>query len=281
MTLKTIFSNPLVQFFAAAAVIFGLYAYSADRSTQPAGTITIPISQQQNLAALFQMTWQRPPTASELAGLIEEQVREELLYREALALGLDSDDVVVRRRLAQKMEFIVDDLASLSQPTDQVLAAFLEKNSGKYVTEPVVTFEQVFISGKQQNLPAREKAATVLAELTSGSNPSSAGDTTLLPQDMKTAPLSAVARVFGEDFASSVGNAPVGEWAGPITSAFGLHLVRVRDRQAQRAPGLEEVRQQVERDWRESERQRNLENYISSLKKKYEINIENVQRPAE
>lgn len=277
MKLSATLSNPLLQFFVAGLVIFGLYAWQGEAS-QEGGQDQIVITQaeQRNLVSLFENTWRRQPNEDERKGLIEERLQQELLYREALALELDRDDVVIRRRLAQKIEFIVDDMAAGRSPTDEELAAFLKQNQERYATEPKLSFRQVFLSAERRGPALIEDANRVLKELQAGSDPLSFGDPTVLPQGMRASTLSSVERVFGGEFSAALAEVPNGSWVGPVQSTFGAHLVQVLERQAVQAATLDTARAQLERDWRETERQRARDAYIRTLKEKYSISIEPV-----
>jgi hypothetical protein len=274
MSTNAFITNPLVQFFAAAAVIFGLYAYLGGTTAETEDTITITLAEQNNVAALFEKTWQRPPTPEELRGLIDSRLQEELYYREALALGLDDGDVIVRRRLAQKVEFIADDLAARQDPTDEDLTDFLKENADNYAIEPTVTFEQVYLSTDRRGPNLMDDAAALTAELERGADPAVLGDVIDLPRNMEQVPVSAVSRLFGEAFGETIGAAETGSWFGPTPSAYGAHLVRISAREPGRASTLDEARAAVERDWREVQRQEAREAYTEALKQKYQIEIE-------
>jgi parvulin-like peptidyl-prolyl isomerase len=275
MKLSSLLSNPLLQFFVAGAMIFGLFAWRGEALEQgQRDQLVITQAQQRNLVSLFQKTWRRPPTEEERNGLIEERLQQELLYREALALGLDKDDVVVRRRLSQKVEFIVDDMAAGRSPTDEELGEFLKQNAERYAAEPLVAFRQVYLSAERRGPNLLEDAKRILTELKSGADPLSFGDPTVLPQTMQASPLSAVERVFGKQFAILIADRVVGGWSGPIQSTYGAHLVQLLDKQDGKPATLASAREQLERDWRQAERQRAKDAYIKTLKEKYSIIIE-------
>lgn len=280
MKLQSVLSNPLLQFFVAGAVIFGLYAWRGGSEDRFQNTVSITRAEQNNLAALFEKTWRRPPTNEELKGLIDERLQQELLYREALALGLDKEDVIIRRRLAQKIEFIMDDTAAGRSPTDEELTEFLRQNASHYATEPMVTFRHVFLSAERRGPTLVEDAKRILAELRTGADPASFGDTTLLPEEMQASSLSSVGRVFGTEFSTAINDASAGNWVGPVRSSYGAHLVQVQEKRAGQPATLENARAQLERDWRQAERQRARDAYIASLKEKYSIVIEPAQEPA-
>jgi len=153
---------------------------------------------------LFAKTWQRPPTEAESLGLLEDFVRSEIYYREAIAIGLDRDDEVLKRRLRQKMEFLYEDLASLADPTDADLEAFAAKHREKYLADPEVAFRQVYVSTYKRGPNAEPDARRLLAQLNSGTSPDAVGDSTLLEPEVRLSPRWDVAKQFGEEFAQSV-----------------------------------------------------------------------------
>ena len=185
------------------------------------------------------MSWMRPPTAVELKGLVEDYVAEEVYYREAVAMGLDQDDTVIRRRLRQKMEFISEDIANSVEPSEAQLHEYLAQNAGKFARPADISFRQVYLNAERRGDSVRADAEKLLAELQSGrgpADPAEAGDPTLLPAAMEAASPQAIANVFGAEFTRQVDDAPVGQWSGPIESAFGFHLVRVEERVSTKAP---------------------------------------------
>ncbi|MBK0399044.1 peptidyl-prolyl cis-trans isomerase [Limibaculum sp. M0105] len=267
-------SSPLVQFFAAGAVIFGLYALGPGSETEAADEIVVTVAEQRNLAALFEQTWRRQPSADEIDILIASRLDEELLYREALALGLDTDDVVVRRRLAQKVEFLIDDLSARRDPTEAELAAFLAEHADRYAIEPAISFRQIYLSPERRGERVLDDAGIVLAALEGGTDPAALGDAAPLPDGMKGASVSRIAQVFGEDFADALGSAPLGRWTGPVPSTYGVHLIQVERREPGRMPSLAEARAGVESDWRDARRREARAAYLAQLRAKYEIRVE-------
>ncbi len=229
------------------------------------------------LAENFAKTWMRPPTAQELKGLADDYVAEEVYYREAIAMGLDRDDTVIRRRLRQKMEFISEDLASAVQPTEAQLQQYLEQHADKFVQASRLTFQQVFFSSEKRGQDASRDAERLLAELQAGrgpANPLDGGDPTLLPAAMESASSQEIANTFGSEFATRVEDAPVGQWAGPFESGYGMHIVRVDQRDPGVMPALAEIRPLVEREWASEQRTRTNKELLDKLLAKYEVRIE-------
>ena len=219
----------------------------------------------------------RPPTAQELKGLADDYIAEEIYYREAIAMGLDRDDTVIRRRLRQKMEFISEDLASAAKPTDAQLQQYLEQHADKFVQASRLTFQQVFFSSEKRGQAASRDAESLLAELQAGrgpANPLDAGDPTLLPAAMESVSSQEISNTFGSEFAVKVEDAPVGQWAGPFESGYGLHVVRVDQRDPGVTPSLAEIRPLVEREWASEQRTRTNKELLDKLLAKYEVRIE-------
>jgi hypothetical protein len=269
--------EPLLHFLLIGAALFLLFHFLSGGRSEAPREIVVGEARVEALAENFAKTWMRPPTAQELKGLADDYVAEEVYYREAIAMGLDRDDTVIRRRLRQKMEFISEDLASAVQPTDAQLQGYLEQHAEKFVRASRLTFQQVFFSGEKRGQDASRDAERLLAELQAGrgpANPLDAGDPTLLPAAMESSSSQEIANTFGSEFAAQVEEAPVGQWAGPIESGFGMHIVRVDQRDPGVMPTLAEIRPLVEREWASEQRTRTNRELLDKLLAKYEVRIE-------
>ena len=275
--IRRLLREPLLHFLLIGAVLFVLYGVlNRGRSDAPRD-IVISEARVEAIAESFATVWMRPPTAAELKGLIDDYVAEEVYYREAIAMGLDQDDTVIRRRLRQKMEFISDGIADLAEPTDAQLQAYLEQNPGKFAQPAQLTFRQVYLSAERRGDRVRADAEKLLAELQANAgrvDPAEAGDPTLLPATMEVASPQSIANAFGQEFAQQVDEAPVGQWAGPIESSFGLHLVRVDERAVGKAPTLAEVRPIVLREWQSDARREHNSSFLATLRAKYDVRVE-------
>jgi len=237
--------EPLLHFLVLGALLFGLHGWlrGAQNATDE---IIVSRGQLQSLQAQFQRMRQRAPTSEELQGLVEGWVREEIFYREGVAMGLDRDDPIVRRRIAQKLEFIVEGAAPAA-PTTAELQAWLDANADKYQIEARYTLRQIYFDVVRQGRSHGAAAVAARRALEAGQSP--AGDPTLLPPAVERMPASEVKRVFGQEFADALGSLPIERWHGPLRSVFGLHLVNVSATEAARRATLDEVRAQVERDF--------------------------------
>jgi hypothetical protein len=273
--LSKIIREPLVHFVIVGAAVFGLYALMAVGNPKDMrDTILVTEGRVQQLAQIFAKTWQRPPTREELRGLIDAYIKEEVYYREALKLGLDRDDTLIRRRMQQKMEFVTEPSDAFLVADDDALQAFLDAHKAEFRVEPRIAFEQVFLNPKRQGETALARAKQTLQSLKAsvpGEIPPDVGDPTLLPFSMPLSPLSGIARNFGETFAANLTDLPENEWAGPIKSPYGLHLVRVTERIDGYDPALAEVRGAVEQNWRTEKRNEFQEQAYDDLLAKYEV----------
>jgi len=269
--------EPLLHFLVIGIGLFVLYNLLRGGDTGAPRDIVVTEARVEALAQSFATTWMRPPTAQEIRGLVDDYIAEEIYYREAIAMGLDQDDIVIRRRLRQKMEFISEDAAASAEPTDAELQAYLAKHPEKFLSPASLTFRQVYFSTEKRGDLARPQAEQLLGELQAGRGPAdvaSAGDPTLLPPDMQSASPQSIANTFGSDFAAQIEDAPMGQWSGPLQSGFGLHLVRVDERVAGALPAFDQIRPIVLREFQSEERTRSNRAFLDSLRAKYDIRIE-------
>jgi hypothetical protein len=275
--LKAIFREPLLHFLVLGAAIFAASAWFGEPDPDEPGQIVVSAQQVEWLASAWQRRWQRPPTKEEIKGLVEDHVIEEILYREALALGLDRDDTVIRRRLRQKMEFLYDDLAATNEATEAELRAFLKANADKFRTESRVTFRHIYLNADRRGGDATLEARRMLAKLDSLSRPAEAevlGDPFLLPHYFEVASESEVAKNFGAEFARKLIEARPGRWVGPIKSPYGVHLIFVHDRIAGGSPNLTEVQDAVEREWRVERKKDAKKAFYDQMRERYQIRID-------
>jgi hypothetical protein len=272
-----IIREPLFHFLLLGAAIFAVYGVATRHKTDKPGQILVTQGTIENLVTGFTRTWQRPPTEEELQGLIRDHIREEVAYREALALGLDRDDMIVRRRLQQKFEFLSDELTSRIEPSDTELQHFLEAHSTLFQSEPVLSFRQVYFNPQLHSENTPRDVARVLDGLQRSRSPDNAtrlGDPFLLAESFENVSLSDVKKTFGEKFASVISALPAGNWRGPIQSGYGVHLVFVVKHTNSHLPSLAEVRDQVRREWLNQKRKEATDQLYGSLLKRYTVKIE-------
>ena len=269
--------EPLFHFLLIGAGLFMLYGWQTDDDALRPDQIVFTEAHVDRLINLWERKWQRLPTQKELQGLIEQQIREEVLYREALAMGLDKDDQVVRRRMSQKMEFISNDLASLAEPDDAQLQAYLDKHSDKFAIPGRISYSQVYLNASERGEQVYTDAQKLLEELSQSTvdiDISMAGDSFMGGYSFNDETDFGVARLFGKVFAQALFKLPVGDWTGPVESGYGLHLVRVDSRTDSRAPSLEQVRDKVRFEWLAEQQRKTNDLLYSELRKRYEITIE-------
>jgi parvulin-like peptidyl-prolyl isomerase len=275
--LKRLLREPLVHFLLLGTALFALDAWLRPAAAPVASTeIVVTESRIDHLAQNFRRTWQRPPTKEELDGLVESFVKEEVMVREALAIGLDRDDAIIRRRLQQKMEFVSEEAAASVQPADEDLTRYLAANADAFRVEARVSFAQVYLDPRRRAATLEADAKRLLGALNSARSPDPAqlGDRLLLLETAyENAPQAEVARLFGADFAESLLQQPEGRWLGPIASGYGVHLVRVDALVPGGTPELDDVRPLVEREWRNARRQEISKAFYDRLRAKYTIKV--------
>lgn len=245
--LRAALKEPLVHFLLAGLALFLFFAWRGDAVDPESRTITITEQQVERLAASWAQTWQRPPAQDEIDGLIRDYVKEEVYYREGLRMGLDQDDTIIRRRIRSKMEFLASSELENEAPDDATLQALLDKNPQAYAADARYSFDQIYLAAQDG---AAAGAAEMLAALNKGADWQKLGDAISLPRSPEAVDRTRIATEFGEDFAASLAGIKPGQWAGPVPSGFGLHLVRMRKVEASAKPKLAEVRQKLENDWR-------------------------------
>lgn len=276
--LQRLLREPLVHFVLLGALLFGLYGVlGGAESASPGGEIVVTEGRIRNLGDTFTRTWQRPPTADELNGLIEDYLREEVLYREGVALGLDRDDTIIRRRLRQKLEFVSEDAASASEPTERELTEFLAENADRYRFESRLTFTQVFLDPSKRGDQLEADAARLLHDLRLRGkklDPASLGDSLMLDPRYEQATEGDIARLFGAEFEAALREQPAGEWVGPLKSGYGAHLLLIEARTPGKVATLAEVRDAVARDWSARRRQQLLDEQYQQLRSRYQVRIE-------
>jgi peptidyl-prolyl cis-trans isomerase C len=273
---KKLTREPLLHFLLLGALIFAVNAWREKQ--RPAETemarIEITAGTIAWLSEGFAKQWHRAPDAAELRGLVNDHLREEVLYREALALGLDGNDTIVRRRLAQKMEFFGQDIATAVEPDEATLRKFFEKNSARYAKAARVSFRHVYFSKDRRGDRLEADAREALAALAKGADEEPVGDPFLREHEFAAASETDIASALGRDFAAQVVTLPAGEWRGPVASSYGVHLVRVSERAEPQAVGFEAVREAVVRDFSEERRLAANADFIRRLKERYLISVD-------
>jgi hypothetical protein len=274
--------EPLLQFLALGAVLFALYGLAGKRGVEAPEKIVVSAAQVANLGDAFVRTWRRPPNEQELRGLIEDYIRDEVFYREGRAAGLDRDDVIIRRRVRQKMEFLAGEM-SVPEPSDAELAAYLASNPERFRAEDQLTFHQVFLSATRRanTIDSDSKQlAGILARADGAVDATALGDAFLLGEEFRDVSPGKVTSIFGESFAKQISATQKGRWQGPISSGFGQHFVFISGRVPGNLPPLDAIRPAVQREWANARRLEAEQKLYASLRGRYEIVIEQPQAKA-
>jgi len=210
-----------------------------------------------------------------MRSLIDARVREEILYREALAFGLDKDDTIVRRRMAQKMEFLFEDVAALREPTADELSAWFEKNAERFTLPARATFGHLYFSPDRRGASAHDEAARALQQVAGkpmdSPEATALGDPFMFQDYYGDRAPDDVARTFGPGFARALFQLTPGAWAGPIASGYGWHLVWVDAMTPARAPAFEEVEPDVRTGWIEDRRAEIRQKAFEAMRARYEV----------
>ncbi|SLN48735.1 hypothetical protein TRL7639_02692 [Falsiruegeria litorea R37] len=266
-----ILREPIVHFGLLAVGLFVYFQLTAAPEPEGSddGIIEISAADAALLANQHSQAWSRPPTREELDGLIQARIREEVLVREALALGLDTGDGVIRNRLRQKMQFLTDSAAQALTPEAPVLQAHLEANAERFEQAGTLAFEQVLLGSN----PTEDEVKATLNDLRSGADPLTRGVASMLPSQVQASAPVQIDGGFGRGFSSALAEFPIGEWSGPVRSGFGLHLIRLTEKEASRLPDLAEVEGKVLFDWRREQANALSEAQFNALLTAYEIQI--------
>jgi hypothetical protein len=273
--IRRLIREPFLHFALLGGAIFAAYAAFAPVKPE-SSRIVITESQIVSIEAQFHNTWKRPPGRDELSALIENYVREEVLYREGIALGLDRDDAVIRGRVKQKVEVLSEDMLS-TEPTEADLREYFVAHRELFEEPPASTFEQVYFDPGRHGSKLSSEISGALASLRAGKQTNSLGDLTMLPPRMERALPRDIAAVFGDEFTAGIRNLKLGQWMGPVRSSFGLHLVRITKQRPARTPVFADVRDPLAREWSRA-RSVELKNaFYRNLRKRYSVEIERAE----
>ena len=269
--------DPLLHFVIAGVVLFGGYELINRGEMNPPATDPVHMGEGDIrwLKDTFANQWQRPPNQDELRGLVASFLEEELFAREAKALGLDQNDTIVRRRLAQKLEFLIGDTSRIVEPADAELRRFYDTNAERFGVEARVSFTQLFFNPeKRQHAESDARAALVSISGMGADGAAAIGDPILLENEFHEVDEQTVAKMFGADFARAIFFLRPGSWAGPVKSGYGVHLVRVTNLSPATVLSFEEVRPKVLEEWRHQQQTQAKAVYLSKLREKYGVVID-------
>lgn len=266
--------EPLFHFLLIGLALFIAYSLVAPKAPQTSSNrIELTKDDLNQLQISWSAQWQRPPTPDEMRGLIDEKVRQEILFREGMALGLDQGDEIIKRRIAQKMDFLAEDVSTVSAPTSADLKAWFEKNSARFTLPGLITFRHLYFSPDVRGQKARDDAGRALERLSNSSAVTAASGDRFMFQDYyaDNSP-EQVAKVFGGQFAESIFKLKVGVWQGPVESGLGWHVVRIEAITPGRVPAFEEVdSSQLKSEWMSDQRAESKRQSFEAMKKRYEV----------
>jgi PPIC-type PPIASE domain len=273
---RTLIKEPLFHFLLLGAAIF-LLSRAMSNPSATADQIVISAGSVDQMMEGFTRTWNRPPTEQQLQGLINDYIKEEVFYREAVALGLDREDTIVRRRMHQKLEFLSEDLTRIPEPTEKDLQNFLKLHMDQFRIGTKVSFSHIYFSPDRRGDFAERDANAFnvkLARFNGSVDLSQTGDPFLLSPDHAALPDTEVAKLFGSEFAAELQKVEPNKWTGPLKSEYGFHLVFVRAKEDGRLPPLSEIRDKVHREWTDAQRRQAKENFFKKLRDKYVVSVE-------
>ena len=271
--LQTIIREPLLHFLLIGAAIFFVY----DRVGDPVeinNRIVISQSDLDILAADWIRRTGRPPSPQQIEQQLEQFIREQVLSREAINMGLDQGDVIIRRRLTQKMQYLFGDLIQTPEPGEGDLSAFLSENAERFTQSATLSFTQVFFDPDSRGETIQDQAQQLLKRLQESKDEvdtSELGDPTLLPYQLDNETRQQIGKQFGDEFAAQIYSLPINRWSGPVASAYGLHLVYVNSRTQDRVPPLTEVRESVIGQWRSAKLKQLKDLFYQGIRQRYEI----------
>jgi parvulin-like peptidyl-prolyl isomerase len=271
--------EPLVHFMLIGAVIYSLYGLFAEPMVEENDkTIVVTAGEVEWMQTTWQQRWNRPPTAREFDSLIQQYIKENVLYREAVTMGLNKHDTVIRRRLAQKLEFLAKDLVALTPPTEEELQAYFDEHQDSYQAPTLYTFTQVFFDPDKRGdatLDDAEKVkATLIAQGDAIDDAGALGDGLMLQNYYPQKDRAEIQRQLGSGFTDTLVTLAPGQWHGPVLSGFGVHLVYISNVSEPPSPVFAELRERVIADWSIQRGEEINDKFYASLREQYTIVIE-------
>ncbi|MCK4674850.1 MAG: peptidyl-prolyl cis-trans isomerase [Gammaproteobacteria bacterium] len=272
--LITVLREPLLHFLVIGAALFIIFSLINDTETKTDNRIIITRSDLSALATTWLKRMGRPPSASEREQQLKHYIREQILAREAVTMGLDQGDIIIRRRLSQKMQYLFDDLSIIPEPTEADLAEFLSMHAEKFTQLATLSFSQIYLEPGEHKQDIKKDAEQLLKQLKEDemlSNAINMGDRSLLPYEFNNERESEISSLFGAEFSKQIFILPVNRWQGPITSEYGLHLIYIHSRTETRLPPLAEIQESVIKQWRTTKQREANEIFYQSIYQRYEI----------
>ena len=275
---KQIWREPLIHFFILGLAVLGLHAF-LDREPQMVDSdpylVEVSSAEIDWIRTQFYKQMGREPTVDELRGGVNQLIREQILSREAVSLGLDEDDVIVRRRLVQKIEFLFKDLAALTEPSKKELQRYFSDHQSRYRLPAKVTFTQVYFNSDNRGVDGAKKAVqTLIRENADPGSATQLGDTLILPAVCNSCRVNDVKGQFGNAFAEAVTTLEPDAWVGPVESAYGYHAVYIHDRQEATLPDFQDVIDKVKNGWTFARREENSRKVYEEMRSRYRVRVE-------
>ena len=267
--------EPLLHFLVLGALLFAVYSYinRGRVGVESSKQIVVSLDELRQMEIYFESQWHRPPTPQEFQAMVEDKIREDVLYREALAMGLDKDDTIVKRRMAQKMQFLAEDVAAAHEPSSAELKAWFDKNKDKFALPSRISFRHIYFLPDKRGKNAQEDAARALTRLAGQPVDSKAaesmGDRFMFQDYYGDRAPDAIAKEFGPPFAVAVEKLKPGSWQGPVESGYGWHLVFVTTVIPGRIPAFEEIEPDVKTAWLAEQKRRAWEKAYAEMRGKY------------
>lgn len=275
--LKKLWREPLLHFVVIGLMLFGIYSYlnHGRLGIAPSRQIVVNLDDLRIMETYFESQWHRQPTAQEFQAMVEDKIREEVLYREALAMGLDKDDTIVKRRMAQKMQFLAEDVAAAHEPSAAELKAWFDKNKDKFALPSRYSFRHLYFSTDRRGKNAQEDAAKVLAKIAGQREDSklavSSGDSFMFQDYYRDRTPEALAKEFGPPFAVAIEKLKPGSWQGPVGSGYGWHLAFVDTVIPGRVPAFEEIEPEVKTAWLGEQKAKAWHKAYADMRAKYSV----------
>ncbi len=282
---KKLAREPLIHFLLIGAGIYGIYGLytGGGEDGDSERTVTVTSGEIQSLSDQWMRLWSRAPTNEELAGVIRSHVRTQILYREAVAMGLDDGDTVIERRLAQKVEFLAQSLITPKEPSDEELTIWYTANPDRFKQPDLYTLTHIFFAPDKREETTLDDAKLALDELYAldelPPDYSGYGDRFMLRYYFENRSELELRKLFGSGFVEQMVELEPGGWHGPVLSGYGTHLVLVNDVMLAPQPAYEDIKEQIKEEWTAEQITELSERFIENLISRYEVVVEETEAP--
>ena len=277
--INSLLKEPILHFLLIGVLLYVTYQSFNNYLNRDKNIIHVSKEEIQMLDQGWQMRWNRPPTPEEKEGLLRQNIRDKVLYRTAIKMGLDKEDMVIQRRMVQKIDYLGADIIQPPQPNEAELVAYFEEHKDEYTLPEVITMTHLFYDPDKRGDATLDDASKALARLNEKNDPNSNlsafGDAFMLANYFPNKTEIEIRKLFGSGFTASVFELESGKWHGPILSGYGTHLVFVHNHEINEVPEYTDVRDLVRDDWMAEKKAELEEQYIDGLLARYEVVIEN------